>query len=168
MVVASGIAAALGAVAVLPLLDRIELPIAVRRALLVGAVVLIIGGVVAFAVRDDPAGRVHTGWHQFTQDSNAASNGSHFVGLGSTGTTWRVGLGEFRQHPLLEVGSDNFAIPYVAEQRSGEQPLHPHSLWVRTLSQTGLVGAALPGGRRRRGAVGSPRRDRRPPCRWRS
>ena len=165
VVVALGIAAAaLAAVgAVLPLLDRIELPIAVRRALLVVGAVVVIGGVVAFAVRDDPAGRVRTGWHQFTQDSNAASNGSHFVGLGSNRYDfWRVGLGEFRRHPLLGVGSDNFAIPYVAERRSGEQPLHPHSLWVRTLSQTGLVGAALLAvavGAARWAAL---RRDRRP------
>ena len=144
--VALGIAAAvLAAVgAALPLLDRLELSVAVRRVLLVVGVVLAIGGLAAFAVRDDPAGRVRTGWHQFTQDRNAASSGSHFVGLGSNRYDfWRVGLGEFRRHPIVGVGSDNFAIPYIAARRSGEQPLHPHSLWVRTLSQTGLVGAAL-------------------------
>ena len=146
VVVALGVAAAaLAAVgAVLPLLDGLELPLVVRRALLVVGVAVAIGGLVAFAARDDPAGRARAGWHQFTQDRNAASSGSHFVGLGSNRYDfWRVGLGEFRQHPLLGVGSDNFAIPYVAERRSDEQPLHPHSLWVRTLSQTGLVGAAL-------------------------
>ena len=146
VVVALGIAAAVlaAAGALLPLLDRFELPVVVRRALVVAGVVLAIGGLVAFAVRDDPAGRVRSGWHQFSQDRNATSSGSHFVGLGSNRYDfWRVGLGEFRRHPLLGIGSDNFAIPYVAERRSGEQPLHPHSLWVRVLSQTGLIGAAL-------------------------
>ena len=82
------VAAVLAAVgAALPLLDRLWLSVAVRRVLLVVGVVLAIGGLVAFAVRDDPAGRVHTGWHQFTQDRNAASSGSHSVGLGATGTT---------------------------------------------------------------------------------
>lgn len=142
LVIAAAVLAAVGAA--LPLLDRLELSVAVRRALLVVGVALAIGGLVAFAVRDDPAGRIRTGWHQFTQDRNAASSGSHFVGLGSNRYDfWRVGLGEFRRHPILGVGSDNFAIPYIAARRSGEQPLHPHSLWVRTLSQTGLVGAAL-------------------------
>jgi len=140
--ISAAVLAALGAV--LPVLDRIELPAGVRRALLVVGVTLAVGGLVAFAVRDDPAERVRTGWHQFTQDRNAASGNSHLVGLGSNRYDfWRVGLGEFRQHPFTGVGSDNFAIPYVAARRSGEQPLHPHSLWVRTLSQTGLIGAAL-------------------------
>ncbi len=146
VVVALGIAAAvLAAVgAALPLLDRVELPRTARRVLLVLGAVVVIGGLVAFAVRDDPAGRVRTGWHQFTRDRNAASTDSHFVGLGSNRYDfWRVGLSEFRRHPIAGVGSDNFAIPYVAARRSGEQPLHPHSLWVRTLSQTGIVGTAL-------------------------
>ena len=145
-VVVLGIAAAvLAAVgAALPLLDRIELPRVVRRALLVVGVVLAVGGLVTFAVRDDPAGRVRTGWHQFTQDRNAVSSATHLVGLGSNRYDfWRVGLGEFRRHPISGIGSDNFAIPYVADRRSGEQPLYPHSLWVRTLSQTGVVGTVL-------------------------
>ena len=142
LVIAAAVLAAVGAA--LPLLDRIEIPVAVRRVLLVLGVVVAIGGLVAFAVRDDPAGRVRTGWQQFTQDRNAAGSGSRFVGLGSNRYDfWRVGLGEFRRNPIAGIGSDNFAIPYVAARRSGEQPLHPHSLWVRTLSQTGLVGAAL-------------------------
>jgi hypothetical protein len=56
---------------------------------------------------------------------------------------WRVAAGEFAERPLLGVGADNFAVDFVRERRMGEEPLYPHSLLLRTFSQTGLVGGAL-------------------------
>jgi tetratricopeptide (TPR) repeat protein len=56
---------------------------------------------------------------------------------------WRVAAGEFADHPLLGVGADNFAVDFVRERRTGEEPLYPHSLLLRTFSQTGLVGGVL-------------------------
>jgi tetratricopeptide (TPR) repeat protein len=56
---------------------------------------------------------------------------------------WRVAAGEFAERPLLGVGADNFAVDFVRERRTGEEPLYPHSLLLRTFSQTGLVGALL-------------------------
>ena len=56
---------------------------------------------------------------------------------------WRVAAGEFAERPLLGVGADNFAVDFVRERRTGEEPLYPHSLLLRTFSQTGLVGGAL-------------------------
>jgi O-antigen ligase len=56
---------------------------------------------------------------------------------------WRVGAGEVADHPLLGVGVDNFAVDFVRERSTGEEPLYPHSLVLRAFSQTGLVGGAL-------------------------
>ncbi len=56
---------------------------------------------------------------------------------------WRVAAGEFADRPLLGVGVDNFAADFVRERRTSEEPLYPHSLLLRTFSQTGLVGGAL-------------------------
>ena len=56
---------------------------------------------------------------------------------------WRVAAGEFAERPLLGVGADNFAVDFVRERHTGEEPLYPHSLVLRTFSQTGLVGGAL-------------------------
>jgi hypothetical protein len=57
---------------------------------------------------------------------------------------WRVGLDEFRSHPVQGIGVDNFAIPYARERKvKDEEPLYPHSLVVRILAQTGLVGVVL-------------------------
>ena len=56
---------------------------------------------------------------------------------------WRVAAGEFADHPVLGVGVDNFAVDFVRERSTGEEPLYPHSLALRTFSQTGLIGGAL-------------------------
>jgi len=56
---------------------------------------------------------------------------------------WRVAAREVADHPLLGVGADNFAVDFARERRTREEPLYPHSLFLRSFSQTGLVGGAL-------------------------
>jgi hypothetical protein len=56
---------------------------------------------------------------------------------------WRVAAGAVAHHPLLGVGADNFAVDFARERRTREEPLYPHSLILRSFSQTGLVGGAL-------------------------
>jgi O-antigen ligase len=72
---------------------------------------------------------------------------AHFsLGLGSNRYDfWRVGLGELQRHPLNGIGTDNFAIDYLARRKSIEEPVYPHSLEIRVLAQTGVVGALLLG-----------------------
>jgi tetratricopeptide (TPR) repeat protein len=64
-------------------------------------------------------------------------------GGGNRHDFWRVALSSFRDHPIAGVGVDNFAVDYIRERRSAEQPLYPHSSVLRLFSQTGLVGAGL-------------------------
>jgi hypothetical protein len=54
-----------------------------------------------------------------------------------------VALDEFAAHPLLGIGADNFQQQYLAHGRSDETPHYPHSVELRTLAQTGLIGALL-------------------------
>jgi len=130
--------------AFLPLLDRLHLPRRAAQAVLALGAVLCVAAVVGVAVTSDPVARMRTAWAQFKNERNASGSGSHFGGLGSNRYDfWRVGLREFRESPLVGIGADNFAIPYIAQRRSGEQPLYPHSLWVRAFSQTGIVGFVL-------------------------
>ena len=56
---------------------------------------------------------------------------------------WRVTWRQFLHHPLQGAGADNFAHDYARERRRREEPLYPHSVVLRTLGQTGLVGALL-------------------------
>jgi hypothetical protein len=84
-------------------------------------------------------------WRHFKAGYPEQSSGSHFsLGLGSNRYDfWRVAAHEFRDHPLQGVGADNFAIDYVRERRSSEEPLYPHSLVLRVPAQTGIVGTVL-------------------------
>jgi O-Antigen ligase len=75
----------------------------------------------------------------------AGGASTRFTGGLETGRydLWRVATREGARHPFLGVGVDNFTVDHVRERERGEEPLYPHSVLLRTASQTGLVGAAL-------------------------
>jgi tetratricopeptide (TPR) repeat protein len=94
----------------------------------------------------DPVARVKHGWQTFKGGYSAdnAHVNRLVSGLGSGRYDfYRVGLDEFLAHPLVGIGADNFAQPYLARGHERETPHYPHSVEIRTLSQTGLVGALL-------------------------
>jgi len=106
-------------------------------------VVVLVGGL---AAAGNPITRVRHGWDTFKGGYAAdSSTGNRLLsGLGSNRYDfYRVALDEFSAHPLLGIGADNFSQQYLAHGRSGETPRYPHSVELRTLSQTGLVGALL-------------------------
>ncbi|MFY9579541.1 MAG: O-antigen ligase family protein [Gaiellaceae bacterium] len=112
--------------------------------LLACAVAAVIAAVVFLS--GSPGRRIERAWHEFKSGYPVATSSStHFSsGLGNNRYDfWRVALDEFRNHPLEGVGVDNFAEDYLAARRSPEEPLYPHSLELRVLSQTGAVGAVL-------------------------
>jgi tetratricopeptide (TPR) repeat protein len=92
-----------------------------------------------------PTGWADDRWHDFSRgQAMDARPGGFAGGLGSNRQDfWRVGIDQFVDSPLLGAGSDNFAVDYLKERRTREEPLHPHSLEVRVLGQTGMVGALL-------------------------
>ena len=115
---------------------------AVAVALLVA---LLAGG---WAAAGNPVTRTRHAWDTFKSPKGYGANsntGSRLTsGLGSSRYDfYRVALDEFAAHPLLGIGADNFAEPYLAHGRSTETPRYPHSVELRTLAQTGLVGALL-------------------------
>ena len=54
-----------------------------------------------------------------------------------------MALDEFVAHPLVGIGADNFQEQYLVHGRSEETPKYPHSVELRTLTETGLIGALL-------------------------
>jgi tetratricopeptide (TPR) repeat protein len=105
--------------------------------------VVIVGGL---AVGGNPITRAHHAWDSFKGGYTAEAAGSNRLlsGLGSNRYDfYRVALDEFVAHPVLGIGADNFAQQYLLHGRSDETPRYPHSVELRTLSQTGLVGALL-------------------------
>jgi O-Antigen ligase len=105
---------------------------------------ILIGGWVAAG---DPVARARHAWDTFKSDKGYAGNspGSRLTsGLGSSRYDfYRVALDEFVAHPLVGIGADNFQQQYLVHRRSDETPRYPHSVELRTLTQTGLAGALL-------------------------
>jgi O-antigen ligase len=116
------------------------------RALAVLATVVAVGGCVVFvAAEGSPFTVASKAWHEFKTEPSPYGGQSRFTG--SLGTHrfdfWRVAWHEFGRRPLTGIGADNFQEAYLAQRHSDNAPKYPHSVELRALSQTGLVGAAL-------------------------
>jgi tetratricopeptide (TPR) repeat protein len=110
---------------------------------LLALVVVLVGGL---AAAGNPVTRLEHGWRSFKGGYGASSqSGSRLVsGLGSNRYDfYRVALDEFKAHPLVGIGVDNYAQQYLRHGRSLETPHYPHSVELRTLTQTGLIGGVL-------------------------
>ena len=118
-----------------------------RRALAtvaIAALVLAVGG--GLVAAGNPVTRVRSAWHSFKGGyANGNTKGSRLVsGLGSNRYDfYRVSLDQFLAHPLAGIGVDNFQQQYLVHGRSSETPRYPHSVELRTLTQTGVLGGVL-------------------------
>jgi hypothetical protein len=96
------------------------------------------------ASHGDPFGFISRQWRGFSQPPTAVATGSHFATVGSGRYDfWRVSLDAFSAHPVGGLGQDNFADYYILHRRTSEDPVSTHSLEMRLLAQTGVVGFAL-------------------------
>jgi tetratricopeptide (TPR) repeat protein len=119
--------------------ERIRRGIAVVAVLSLVAVVA--GGLVAAG---NPVTRVRNAWHSFKGGYGSHSGSRLVSGLGSNRYDfYRVALDEFTAHPVLGIGADNYQQAYLLHGRSSETPRYPHSVELRTLTETGLVGTLL-------------------------
>jgi hypothetical protein len=107
----------------------------------------VVAGLVAGAVvLRHPVARLDHAWTTFKHPVEQPANNSSYFSAGVGGNRydfWRVAWSEFKAHPAGGVGVDNFQLDYLRDRRSFEEPLYPHSLELRLLSETGLVGTAL-------------------------
>ncbi len=137
--------------ALLGIVDRtVVIPARAVRVFTAALVVLVLAGVgtaaaVGVARYGNPVSRLDEGWRHFKSGRRDDYRRTHLLsGLGSKRyDLWRVAVIEFRRHPLGGIGSDNYAAAYVRERRTNEEPLYPHSLELRLLSQTGIIGTLL-------------------------
>jgi O-Antigen ligase len=116
-----------------------------RVGAVVAAVVLAAasGGALA-ATHGHPIRFVVDEWHGFAHQETSYNSGSHFLTPGSGRYDfWRVALDAFLAHPLGGLGQDNFADYYILHRRTLEEPAWTHSLELRLLVHTGIVGFAL-------------------------
>ena len=118
-----------------------------RRGLGTAVIALALAGAcvgVAAATHGHPGRFVQREWRGFTANSTPRLTGSHFTTVGDARSDfWRVAADAFAAHPIGGLGQDNFADYYVSRGRSGEEPLWTHSLELRLLVHTGIVGFLL-------------------------
>lgn len=132
--------------------SRLAVPRRVARVAGIAVVVLAVAGLVAGAgvfVRryGNPVHAASVAWRHFKRipTTTNTSTSSHLLsGIGSQRyDLWRVAVHEFVDSPIRGVGVDNYAADYLRLRRISEEPLYPHSLELRLLAQTGLVGTLL-------------------------
>ncbi len=136
------------------------------------ALLAVLGGIVAgFAATDGrPDREIADYWKRSNGYQAAEPGSSRFAAVGSNRPDfWRVSWEAFAAHPFGGIGQDNWGAYYLRERRSSEQPRWTHSLELRLLAHTGLVGFALfvgflgavltaalaPAARRRAGRLGA-------------
>jgi O-Antigen ligase len=102
-----------------------------------------VGLVVTLVWLGNPATRIRDAWDGFKGRPHLT--GSYLTSGFSSNRydLWRVAWHEFEHAPVQGVGSDQFAVDYLRERRSDEEPLYPHSVELKVLAQTGIVGGVL-------------------------
>jgi O-antigen ligase len=155
----AAVAAMLAAAVLVGLVVALGAAVESRRAISPALAQRLRGGVAAIALTTlvlvlaaglvaagNPLTRVRHSWESFEggYSTNPPSGSRLLSGLGSNRYDfYRVALDEFQSHPILGIGADNFQQQYLRRGRSEETPRYPHSVELRTLSQTGLLGALL-------------------------
>ena len=150
MLVADVVLAILASVAVA--LDRRIVPGAElrhranRAGATLAALAVVAGIAVALlATHGHAIARIEHAWRSFANTSESAgASSSRFGSLGSQRADfWRVAAHEWLAHPLAGIGQDNFAAPYLRLGHTRQEPRWTHSIELRLLVHTGLVGALL-------------------------
>ncbi|HKP92043.1 MAG TPA: O-antigen ligase family protein, partial [Thermoleophilaceae bacterium] len=104
------------------------------------------GTAVYVAERGSPFSDIAHAWDQFKTKKTPHGGASRLGRLGSNRYDfWRVAWEEFGDAPIAGIGADNYQQAYLRRGKSAESPLYPHSVELRTLAQTGLIGALILG-----------------------
>jgi O-Antigen ligase len=110
------------------------------------ASVVVIAVAVAAASVSNPGARASAAWDHFRNEQYVSDAETPHLASGFGSGRWKiwtVAVDQFAESPVIGAGGDNFGVDYLRERQDQAQPLHPHSIELRTLSQTGIVGSLL-------------------------
>jgi len=121
------------------------------RSLSIGVIVafviaLGIGGAAFVSAKGSPVRVGSDLWTEFKQGGSEPQFKGSRLGLAAGSYRYdyfRVALRNFKDHPLIGVGVDNYGRDYLRYGSTPEAPSYPHSIEFRVLSMTGLLGTAL-------------------------
>ncbi len=149
MALAAGIALA-GGVLVAFAETRLRMPAvgakARRGALAVTAVVAAAALVVALVNAGSIASSVSDRWDAFLAgEDDSSETSSRFTSTGDPQRHdyWRVALELTGEEPITGIGAGNYELEYTARREEEKHSRYAHDIWLRTSSETGLVGLAL-------------------------
>jgi UDP-GlcNAc:undecaprenyl-phosphate GlcNAc-1-phosphate transferase len=74
---------------------------------------------------------------------SAAPSSRLASGAGTRYDYWRIAWNTFRNRPVEGIGAGNYDVPYFAQRATTEDVRQPHSIALQSLSELGIVGAAL-------------------------
>ncbi len=127
-------------------LGRVTLAARARRAIGGATIIAVLaaGGAGAVVVtHGSPFSFIARQWRGFSHPQQT-DTGSHFADVGSGRYDfWRVALDAFVSHPVGGLGQDNFEDYYLPRRHTSEEPSWTHSLELRLLTHTGIVGFGL-------------------------
>lgn len=100
--------------------------------------------VVALAAVGNPVDFGEEKLDEFTRLEGGSSGATRLGSVeGQRYDLWRVAANELASRPLIGVGESNYQFDYYEERRTDRNLVDPHSLPLRVLAETGLVGAGL-------------------------
>ena len=116
-----------------------------RGAAALAAAAVLAGVAVGFAATDGrPDRKIADYWDRSHGYQATDPGASRFAAVGSNRPDfWKVSWEAFAAHPVGGLGQDNWGDYYLRRRDSDEQPRWTHSLQLRLLAHTGLVGTLL-------------------------
>ena len=119
-------------------------PTGVARGALAAVVlaVAVAGALNAAAISDSATDR----WNEFKSEEELPDENASRISQRTSDKRydyWRVSLAALRDAPVGGLGAGGFEREYLQERRHAKPSRVPHSIWMRALSETGLIGAAL-------------------------
>jgi hypothetical protein len=92
----------------------------------------------------NPVSYAEDKWDEFTETEARSATGTR---LGSVGgpryDIWRVAVDQFEEAPIAGAGEGSFSVAYYRERRTDRNLADVHSLPLRLLAETGLIGTSL-------------------------
>jgi O-antigen ligase len=122
-----------------------ELARGLRTAAAAGLIVLVSAlAVGALARAGNPVSYAEGKWDEFTQVETSTATGTRYGTVGGPRyDIWRVALDQFGEAPLAGAGEGSFRFAYYRDRHTDRNLSDAHSLPLRLLAETGLIGTGL-------------------------
>jgi O-antigen ligase len=116
------------------------------RSVAAGVLIVLVSALAVGALvkAGNPVGYAEGKWDEFTQVESSTAGGTRYGTVGGPRyDIWRVALDQFEEAPLAGAGEGSFRFAYYRERRTDRNLADAHSLPLRLLAETGLIGAGL-------------------------